>query len=85
LPSAPRASRATDPPPAALNHHERCRATEAGTALTLYVRGRIRQTDFGEGKVLTVSGDATKKIAEVQFGVVGMKRLLIDIAPIEKL
>ncbi len=53
--------------------------------LTLEVGDRIRHTDFGEGKVLTVSGEGTKKIAEVQFEVAGKKRLLIKIAPIEKL
>ena len=37
--------------------------------LTLEVGDRIRHTDFGEGKVLTVSGEGTKKIAEVQFDV----------------
>jgi DNA helicase-2/ATP-dependent DNA helicase PcrA len=49
------------------------------------VGDRIRHTDFGEGKVLTVSGEGTKKIAEVQFEVAGKKRLLIKIAPIEKI
>ena len=53
--------------------------------LTLEVGDRIRHTDFGEGKVLTVTGEGTKKIAEVQFDVAGKKRLLIKIAPIEKL
>jgi DNA helicase II / ATP-dependent DNA helicase PcrA len=53
--------------------------------LTLEVGDRIRHTDFGEGRVLTVSGEGTKKIAEVQFEVAGKKRLLIKIAPIEKL
>jgi len=53
--------------------------------LTLEVGDRIRHTDFGDGKVLTVSGEGTKKIAEVQFDVAGKKRLLIKIAPIEKL
>jgi len=32
-----------------------------------------------------VSGEGTKKIAEVQFEAAGKKRLLIKIAPIEKL
>ena len=53
--------------------------------LTLEVGDRILHTDFGEGTVLTVSGEGTKKIAEVQFEVAGKKRLLIKIAPIEKL
>jgi len=53
--------------------------------LTLEVGDRIRHTDFGEGTVTAVTGQGTKSIAEVQFGQAGKKRLLIKIAPIEKL
>jgi len=53
--------------------------------LTLAVGDRIRHTDFGEGRVTDVTGAGSKSIAEVQFDTAGRKRLLIKIAPIEKL
>jgi DNA helicase-2/ATP-dependent DNA helicase PcrA len=53
--------------------------------LTLEVGDRIRHTDFGDGRVTAVTGEGTKRVAEVQFDVAGRKRLLIKIAPIEKL
>lgn len=53
--------------------------------LTLEVGDRIRHTDFGEGRVTAVTGAGPKSVAEVQFDTAGRKRLLIKIAPIEKL
>ncbi len=53
--------------------------------LTLAVGDRIRHTDFGEGRVAAVTGEGAKRVAEVQFDTAGRKRLLIKIAPIEKL
>jgi DNA helicase-2/ATP-dependent DNA helicase PcrA len=53
--------------------------------LTLAVGDRIRHADFGEGSVTGVTGAGPKSIAEVQFDTSGRKRLLIKIAPIEKL
>jgi DNA helicase II / ATP-dependent DNA helicase PcrA len=53
--------------------------------LTLAPGDRIRHADFGEGRVTAVTGQAAKSIAEVQFDQAGRKRLLIKIAPIEKL
>ena len=53
--------------------------------LTLAVGDRIRHTDFGEGAVTAVTGEGSKRVAEVQFDTAGRKRLLIKIAPIEKL
>ena len=53
--------------------------------LTLAVGDRIRHADFGEGRVSAVTGEGPKSIAEVQFEQAGRKRLLIKIAPIEKL
>ncbi|WP_430591530.1 ATP-dependent helicase [Humidisolicoccus flavus] len=46
---------------------------------------RIRHADFGEGKVNAVTGAGAKRVAEVHFDTAGKKRLLIKIAPIEKL
>ena len=53
--------------------------------LALAVGDRIRHADFGDGRVSAVTGEGAKSIAEVQFEQAGRKRLLIKIAPIEKL
>ena len=53
--------------------------------LTLAVGDRIRHTDFGDGRVTAVTGVGPKTVAEVQFDTAGRKRLLVKIAPIEKL
>ncbi|HEX4057353.1 MAG TPA: UvrD-helicase domain-containing protein [Galbitalea sp.] len=53
--------------------------------LTLAVGDRIRHADFGLGSVTAVTGVAPKSVAEVQFDTAGRKRLLVKIAPIEKL
>jgi DNA helicase-2/ATP-dependent DNA helicase PcrA len=53
--------------------------------LALAVGDRIRHADFGDGRVTGVTGVAPKAVAEVQFDTAGRKRLLIKIAPIEKL
>ena len=53
--------------------------------LTLAAGDRIRHTDFGDGKVTAVTGEGSKSVAEVQFDTAGRKRLLIKIAPIEKI
>ena len=46
---------------------------------------RIRHDDFGEGRVDAVTGEGAKRVAHVRFEKVGAKKLLIKIAPIEKL
>jgi DNA helicase-2/ATP-dependent DNA helicase PcrA len=53
--------------------------------LALAVGDRIHHADFGNGRVTAVTGVAPKAVAEVQFETAGRKRLLIKIAPIEKL
>jgi DNA helicase-2/ATP-dependent DNA helicase PcrA len=53
--------------------------------LELVVGDRIRHIDFGEGRVVDVTGLGTKRVAHVQFDTAGAKKLLIKIAPIEKL
>ncbi len=53
--------------------------------LELAIGDRIRHVDFGEGRVQAVTGVAAKRIADVLFESAGRKRLLIKIAPIEKL
>jgi DNA helicase-2/ATP-dependent DNA helicase PcrA len=53
--------------------------------LTLEPGDRIRHSDFGEGRVNQVTGEGAKRIAHVNFENSGPKKLLIKIAPIEKL
>ncbi|MFF1572758.1 ATP-dependent helicase [Leifsonia sp. NPDC058292] len=53
--------------------------------LELVAGDRIRHTDFGDGRVTNVTGVGPKRVAHVQFEKVGAKKLLIKIAPIEKL
>ncbi|ONI64201.1 ATP-dependent DNA helicase PcrA [Leifsonia sp. ALI-44-B] len=53
--------------------------------LELQSGDRIRHTDFGEGRVQQVTGIGAKRIAHVAFDSAGAKKLLIKIAPIEKI
>lgn len=53
--------------------------------LVLESGDRVRHTDFGEGTVRAVLGVGTKKVAEVDFDTAGRKKLLIKIAPLEKI
>ncbi|GAB3600299.1 ATP-dependent helicase [Microbacterium tumbae] len=53
--------------------------------LDLAAGDRIRHADFGEGRVDAVTGEGAKRIAHVRFDAAGLKKLLIKIAPIEKL
>ncbi|MCU1479729.1 MAG: uvrD4 [Subtercola sp.] len=53
--------------------------------LELHAGDRIRHADFGEGRVSAVTGEGTKKVAHVAFDAAGAKKLLIKIAPIEKI
>lgn len=46
---------------------------------------RIKHDDFGEGRVDAVTGEGAKRVAHVRFEKAGPKKLLIKIAPIEKL
>ncbi|MEO8907877.1 MAG: 3'-5' exonuclease, partial [Microbacteriaceae bacterium] len=53
--------------------------------LELAAGDTIRHTDFGTGHVTAVTGEGTKRVAHVQFDTAGAKKLLIKIAPIEKI
>ncbi|MEK6311225.1 MAG: ATP-dependent DNA helicase PcrA, partial [Curtobacterium sp.] len=53
--------------------------------LELAAGDRIKHVDFGEGTVSAVTGQGAKRIAEIAFDSAGRKKLLIKIAPIEKL
>nr|WP_274637687.1 UvrD-helicase domain-containing protein [Microbacterium bovistercoris] len=54
-------------------------------AMELASGDRIRHEDFGEGIVDAVTGEGAKRVAHVRFETAGAKKLLIKIAPIEKL
>ncbi|WP_091230966.1 ATP-dependent helicase [Microbacterium sp. 3J1] len=53
--------------------------------LELAVGDRIRHADFGDGRVDAVTGEGAKRIAHVRFDSAGQKKLLIKVAPIEKI
>ena len=61
-------------------------AAISGSVLAFVAPGdRIRHVDFGEGRVNQVTGEGAKRVAHVTFEAAGPKKLLIKIAPIEKL
>ncbi len=53
--------------------------------LELVAGDRIRHANFGDGRVTQVTGEGSKRVAHVQFDAAGPKKLLIKIAPIEKI
>ncbi|MFC5337788.1 ATP-dependent helicase [Leucobacter denitrificans] len=53
--------------------------------LELAMGDRIRHDEYGEGRVNAVTGAGTKRIAHVTFDTVGERKLLVKLAPIEKL
>ena len=61
------------------------REVRDNSGLELVTGDRITHDDFGEGRVIAVTGEGAKRIAEVLFDEVGKKKLLIKIAPIAKL
>ncbi|MEY2693911.1 MAG: hypothetical protein RL142_259 [Actinomycetota bacterium] len=53
--------------------------------LQLAVGDQIEHDDFGLGRVMAVSGEGPRQTAEINFGSLGVKRLLVKVAPIKKL
>ena len=53
--------------------------------LQLAVGDMVMHADFGKGRVVTVAGEGNRQTAEIHFGSIGTKRLLVKVAPIEKL
>ena len=45
----------------------------------------VEHADFGRGTVINVTGEGPRATAEIRFGTAGVKRLLVRVAPIEKL
>ena len=55
------------------------------TDLVLEKGDTVEHADFGRGRVVNVTGEGPRATAEINFGSNGTKRLLIRVAPIEKL
>lgn len=53
--------------------------------LQLKLGDRIRHDELGEGRVNAVTGEGSKRVAHVTFEQAGDRKLLIKLAPIEKL
>ena len=53
--------------------------------LELALGDRIRHDEYGEGRVNAVTGAGSKRVAHVTFDSVGERKLLVKLAPIEKL
>lgn len=53
--------------------------------LELAMGDRVRHDEYGEGRVNAVTGAGTKRVAHVTFDSVGERKLLVKLAPIEKL
>jgi DNA helicase-2/ATP-dependent DNA helicase PcrA len=53
--------------------------------MELAVGEMIEHADFGKGKVVTVAGKPPRQTAEIHFGSLGIKKLLVKVAPITKL
>lgn len=50
--------------------------------LQLAVGQFVMHSDFGKGKVVTVAGEGNRQTAEIHFGSIGVKKLLVKVAPI---
>jgi DNA helicase-2/ATP-dependent DNA helicase PcrA len=53
--------------------------------LVLAVGDKVKHDDFGLGTVVATSGEGTRQTAEIRFERVGTKRLMVRVAPIERL
>jgi DNA helicase-2/ATP-dependent DNA helicase PcrA len=53
--------------------------------LQLAVGDQVEHEAFGRGKVVAVQGEGSKQTAEIRFDAHGVKRLLVKVAPIQKL
>lgn len=53
--------------------------------LALAPGDRIKHDDYGEGRVTSVTGEGTKRVAHAVFDAVGERKLLVKLAPIVKI
>ena len=52
--------------------------------LQLFVGDKVEHSDFGLGIVTATAGEGARQTAEIEFESVGAKRLLVKVAPIQK-
>ena len=53
--------------------------------MQLEVGDKVEHADFGSGTVISVAGAGPKQTAEIRFAGIGVKRLLVKVAPITKI
>ena len=53
--------------------------------LVLSVGDRVKHDVFGPGTVIETTGEGARQTAEIRFEKVGTKRLMVRVAPIERL
>jgi DNA helicase II / ATP-dependent DNA helicase PcrA len=53
--------------------------------LVLAVGDKISHDDFGSGTVISITGEGARQTAEIRFETVGTKRLMVRVAPIQRL
>ncbi len=53
--------------------------------LVLAVGDKVKHDDFGLGTVIATTGEGARQTAEIRFEQVGTKRLMVRVAPIERL
>jgi DNA helicase-2/ATP-dependent DNA helicase PcrA len=53
--------------------------------LVLAVGDTVKHDDFGLGTVIATTGEGARQTAEIRFEQVGTKRLMVRVAPIERL
>ena len=53
--------------------------------LVLAVGDKVKHDDFGQGTVVSTTGEGARQTAEIRFERVGTKRLMVRVAPIERL
>ncbi len=53
--------------------------------ITLAVGDKVTHDTFGMGTVVEVTGEGDRAMAHIDFGALGVKRLLLRYAPVEKL
>lgn len=56
-----------------------------GKALGVEVGDRVNHESFGLGTVISVEGSGPRQVARIDFGDGQVKRLLLRLAPMEKL
>ena len=88
LPSRPAAGRGQAQPrfgTSAIRADAERKSTATREVPSLAAGDRVSHDSFGMGSVVTVEGAGDKAVASIDFGSLGVKRLLLRYAPVEKL